>query len=138
MAALRWHMPHETVIRELLQRFARAFTSGDGPGAAACWEVPALVAGPQGNRAVTSLDEIAAFFGGAKAQYNAHGVTGTRPDIQRIESHGESMVAVTVDWPWLDAEGRQVGQVESSTYLVRITGGEAGIFAVLMIGERAA
>jgi hypothetical protein len=27
---------NDNAVREMLQRFARAFTTGDGPGAAAC------------------------------------------------------------------------------------------------------
>jgi hypothetical protein len=128
---------NDDAIRVLLQRFARAFTSGDGAGAAACWEVPALVVGPEGNRAVASLDEVAAFFGGAKAQYNEQGVHGTRADVQCVEWHSPTLASVTVTWPYLDGEGREVGRAESSVYLVRVRGDAAHIFAVMMLGEAA-
>jgi hypothetical protein len=128
----------EDAVRDMLQRFSRAFTSGDGPGAAACWEVPALVVSAEGNRAVATLDEVGAFFGGAKAQYNKHGVTGTRPDIQRIDWHTPQLASVTVQWPYLDAEGKQVPGSESSLYLVRVKDKEAKISAVVMLGTSAA
>lgn len=126
--------PTDTPIRDLLQRFSRAFTSGDGPGAAACWEVPALVISDDGTRAVQTLDEVAAFFGGATAQYHEQGVTGTRADIQHIDWHTDRLASVTVKWPYLDAEGKEVGRSESSVYVVRVSGGEGKICAVVMRG----
>lgn len=125
---------NDQAIHAMLKRFAQAFTTGDGPGAAACWEVPALVVGPEGNRPVGSLDEVAAFFGGAKEQYNAHGVTGTRVDVRSIAWHTHELASVTVRWPWLDGEGREVGRSESSCYVVRLRGDDAKIVAVLLLG----
>jgi len=125
---------NEDAVRAMLQRFARAFTSGDGPGSAACWEVPALVVADEGTRAVSALDEVAAFFGGAAKQYHAQGVTGTRVDVQHVDWHTSRLASVTVRWPWLDAQGAEVGRAESSVYLVRLTGDEAKICAVVMRG----
>jgi hypothetical protein len=125
---------NEEAIRTMLQRFARAFTSGDGPGAAACWEVPALVISDDGSRAVATLEEVGAFFGGAKEQYNAQGVTGTRADVQCIEWHTSKLASVTVQWPYLDGQGRELERSESSTYIVRVQGDDAKICAVLMMG----
>jgi hypothetical protein len=123
-------------IHDMLQRFARAFTTGDGPGAAACWEVPALIVMGEGpSRAVATLDEVGAFFGGAAQQYTQQGVTGTRADVQSIAWHADRLATVTVRWPYLDAEGRELKQSESSAYIVRIgPDGKARISAVLMLG----
>jgi hypothetical protein len=129
----------EDAVREMLQRFARAFTTGDGPGAAACWEVPALVVSGEGNRAVAKLEEVAAFFGGAKTQYNEQGIHGTRADVECFEWHAPQLASVTVRWPYLDAQGGEVGGAERSVYLVRVKDGQARIFAVMMLGtERGA
>jgi hypothetical protein len=127
-------MRNDQVIHAMLQRFARAFTTGDGDSAAACWEVPALVVADEGSRAVASLDEVAAFFGGAREEYNREGVTGTRVDVQRLDWHTDRLATVTVRWPHLDGEGRELGRTESSMYLVRVTGDEARICAVVMVG----
>ena len=124
-------------IRDLLQRFARAFTTGDGKGAAACWEVPALVISDEGSKAVGTLGEVEAFFGGAQAQYNAQGVTGTRPDVDCIEWFTDRIASVEVTWPYLDAQGREVGKSESSAYVVRMgDDGQARICAVVMKGAK--
>ncbi|RYF15534.1 MAG: hypothetical protein EOO30_14170 [Comamonadaceae bacterium] len=124
----------EDAVHAMLRRFARAFTSGDGPAAAACWEVPALVVADEGTRAVSTLEEVAAFFGGAAKEYHAQGVTGTRVDVQRIEWHTQRLASVTVRWPWLDGQGAEVGRAESSVYVVRLDGGAARICAVVMRG----
>ena len=130
---------HDDAIRDLLQRFAHAFTSGDGPGAAACWEVPALVISDEGTRAVSTLDEVAGFFGGAKAQYHAQGVTGTRADVDCIEWFSGRLASVEVTWPWLDADGKELGKSESSAYIVRMgDDGKARICAVVMKGAKGA
>jgi hypothetical protein len=125
---------NEDAVRAMLQRFAAAFTTGDGRGAAACWEVPALVVSEEGSRAVGSLAEVEAFFGGAQAQYDAQGVTGTRPEVQHVEWHTPRLASVKVRWPYLDAKGSEVGRSESSVYLVRLTGSDAKICAVAMLG----
>jgi hypothetical protein len=128
---------NEQAIRDLLQRFSRAFTSGDGKGAAACWEVPALVVSDNGSKAVATLDEVAAFFGGAQAQYKAQGVTGTRADVDCVEWFTPRIASVEVTWPYLDAQGRAVGKSESSAYIVRLgDDGQARITAVVMKGTR--
>ncbi|MBC5781760.1 hypothetical protein H8N03_02315 [Ramlibacter sp. USB13] len=126
---------NEDAIRDMLQRFAHAFTTGDGAGAAACWQVPALVVSAEGNRAVASLEEVGAFFGGARAQYNAQGVTGTRVDVQRIAWHTPALASVTVRWPYLDGEGREVGRSEASCYVVHVAGDDAKISVAILLGE---
>lgn len=124
----------EAAVRAMLQRFAQAFTTGDGAGAAACWEVPALVVSDEGSRAVSSAGEVAAFFGGAQDQYHQQGVTGTRPEVEGMAWHTGRLASVTVRWPYLDAQGRDVGRAESSVYVVRVGEGGAKICAVVMRG----
>lgn len=126
----------EDAVRAMLQRLARAVTTGDGPAAAACWEVPALVVAEEGNRAVSTLAEVEAFFGGAREQYNRQGITDTRPEVECIEWHTPQLASVTVRWPWLDAQGRDVGRSEASVYLVRAGGGTARICVAAMLGMR--
>jgi hypothetical protein len=107
-----------TEVQEFLDRFARALTSGDGHAAAALWETPALVLGDDVARAVGSPAEVEQFFGGAKAQYNARGIFGTRAEIRGLEALTANLVLVTVRWPQLGAGGGEVGE-EVSTYALR-------------------
>jgi hypothetical protein len=108
----------ELGIQDVLDRTAKAITSGDGATVAALWEVPAYVLGDDISMAVSSLEEAAKFLGGNKAQYNAIGVVDTRADIEHLEEIGKRLVSVRVRWPWLDAAGKEVGG-ETSTYVLR-------------------
>ena len=105
-------------VQDLLDRAARGVTSGDGAAVAALWEIPAYVLGDDVSMAVSSLEEAAKFLGGGKAQYNALGVVDTRADIEHLEEIGKRLVSVRVRWPWLDANGKEVGG-ETSTYTLR-------------------
>ena len=126
----------EQAVRAMLQRFARAITTGDGPGAAACWDVPALVVSDEGNRAVGTSAEVEAFFGGAKEQYAQQGVSDTRPEVECVEWYTSRLASVTVRWPYLDAGGRDLGRSERSVYLVRVADGDAKICVAAMLGAQ--
>jgi len=122
-------------VQELLDRFARAMTSGDGRAAAALWETPALVLGDDMARAVGSAAEVEAFFGGAKEQYNRLGIVDTRAEIRGLEALTAKIVLVTVRWPRLDGSGAEKGS-ETSTYtLRRDDGGALRIRVAMMQGE---
>ena len=124
-------------VQEYLDGFARALTAGDGDTIAQMWETPAFVLGAGMARVVTSSDEVAEFFGGAREQYNAMNVTDTRPEIIRLDEISDHLVMVRVRWPYLDKEGREVG-AETSTYtLTREGGGEWKIRIAVMHGQEA-
>ncbi len=111
--------PGRREIGHMLAAFAQALSLGDGRAVAALWEVPALLISDEGTRAVSSLDEVAMFFEGASKDYLARGVFGTRPEIQRLAWVTDRIVSVTVRWPHLSADGRELGRAESSTYILR-------------------
>jgi hypothetical protein len=69
--------PDNAAVRALLARLARALTSGDGKAAAAMWATPALVIGDDMALTVSSTTDLQDVFGGAKAHYNARGITDT-------------------------------------------------------------
>lgn len=105
-------------VQMLLDRMGRAVTSGDGRAVAEMWEVPALVVGNDQVMVVNSREELVRFFGGAKEQYNAKGITDTRAEIVRLDWPTDRIAVVTVRWPYLDAKGTMRGS-ETSTYTLR-------------------
>jgi hypothetical protein len=122
-------------VRDFLDRFARAITSGDARQITSLWGVPSLVMGDNGVQAVNSLEEVKQFFAGAKEQYNARGITDTRPDIFGLEWATDRIAIVSVRWPYLDASGKERGE-EASTYtLRRDDAGDLKVQAVIMRGE---
>ena len=129
--------PDNAAVRALLAKLARAVTSGDGKAAAAIWATPALVIGDDMALTVGSSADIQDVFGGAKAQYNARGITDTRPDILRLDWVTHRIAIVEVRWPYLAADGDEVGE-ETSTYVIRREpDGQLAIRAAVLHGEAA-
>lgn len=121
-------------VQDLLDRLARALVAGDGETVATIWETPALVVSAEGVHAVTSADEIARFFGSAKAQYHDRGIASTRADLLDLERIGDRIAIATVRWPYLDAQGGPVGAESADYTLRRDDAGRLRIRAVLMRG----
>lgn len=127
--------PDNAAVRALLVGLAHALTSGDGKTAAATWATPALVIADDLALTVTSHDELQEVFGGAKAQYNARGIADTRPDILRLDWVTDRLAIVEVRWPYLAADGDEIGE-ETSTYVIRREpDGRLAIRASVMHGE---
>jgi hypothetical protein len=110
--------PRRAELLDVLNELARALTTGDGRAAAALWDAPAFIIGSDTVLAAESRDKLVPMFAGARAQYTAHGVVDTRPDIQHADWIAHNLVVVTVRWPYLDAMGREVG-AEASDYTLR-------------------
>jgi uncharacterized protein (TIGR02246 family) len=113
----------DAAVRALLERMARALTSGDARAVASLWAAPALIIGPDGTQAVGAIEELAEILGGAKDQYNARGVVDTRPDVVSLRWATDSIAIVEVRWPWLDEHRNEVGE-EVSTYTITREGVE--------------
>lgn len=121
-------------VQALLDRLARAVTTGDGKAAAALWAVPALILGETEARTIGTPAELETHFGGAKEQYNARGITDTRAEIVELKWLTPRIATVQVRWPYLDRQGQEVGE-ETSTYtLRRDEGGALKLQAAVMHG----
>jgi hypothetical protein len=125
----------DTSIQDFLDRLGRAVTSGDGAAAANLWSTPALVMGDEMVRAIASADEVAAFFGGAKAEYNQRGIVDTRAEIVRLTWPTDRIAIVEVRWPYLDAKGNEVGDEVSTYTLRRDDRGKLQLVVAVMHGE---
>lgn len=124
-------------VKEYLNAFKEALTAGDGAAIAEMWETPAFVLGQDMARVVNEPEEVAQFFGGAREQYAGIGITDTRAEIIRLDEITDHMVIVRVRWPYLDAQGREMG-AECSTYtLVRQGSGEWKMRIAVMHGKEA-
>ena len=105
-------------VERLLEDLGHAVTAGDGKGAAELWAIPALVLGDQDVRSVSSREELARFFGNAKEEYTAQGVTGTRPEVRNLTWLTRELALVEVRWPYLTEDRHEKGE-ETSTYVLR-------------------
>lgn len=101
-----------------LHLLGRALVEGDALTVSTMYETPALVLADAGVQAIARREEIERFFAGAREQYHRRGVTMTRPEVEQREWVGEKVVLVRVRWPYVSAEGRELGG-ERSTYALR-------------------
>jgi hypothetical protein len=133
--SIRRSVAFRPVVQEFLDEFAAALTTGDGKAAADHWSLPALIVSDAGSESITSVEQLEEMFGGAKAQYNARGITSTRGEIEDVDWLTESIVRVDVRWPWLDSRGREVGSESSSYLLRRAEDGRLRLHVAVMRGE---
>jgi hypothetical protein len=124
-------------VQDFLDRFGNALTAGDSEAIAQMWQTPAFVLGQDMARVVDTSAEAAEFFGGAREQYNQLGIVDTKAEIVRLDEITDRLVMARVHWPYLDAEGRDVGG-ECSTYtLTREGTGDWKFRIVVMHGQEA-
>lgn len=124
-------------VQDFLDSFGKALTAGDVQAIADMWETPAFVLGDGIARPVNARDEVSEFFGGAREHYNKLGIVDTKPQIVRLDEISDHLVMVRVRWPYLDAEGREVG-AECSTYtLTREGSGDWKLRITVMQGQEA-
>jgi hypothetical protein len=127
----------ESGVQDFLDRFARALTAGDGKTIATMWATPAYVMADEMSRAVGTTEEVEQFFAGAKDQYNERGITDTRAEILHLEWLTRRIAVVDVRWPYLDEDGKELGE-ETSTYtLWKDDDGELKMRVVVMRGASA-
>jgi ketosteroid isomerase-like protein len=129
--------PDERPDREVhayLEAYARALVAGDARAIAGMWDTPALVVDDMGVRAVGSRDEVEAFFASAREQYAARGIVDTRADVTSLDWATDRIVIVTVRWPYLDDQRREMGAEVETYTLRRNDAGDLRLVAVVMRG----
>lgn len=113
----------DAALQGFLEHYCRCLTAGDGQGAAACFEVPAFMAMAESRHGPSVvLDDpakVADFFAQAPQQYNARGIATTFPDVRSVQWVAPALALVHVRFPYLDAHGNDLGDGETSLYLVR-------------------
>lgn len=125
----------DALVHEYLERFARSLTAGETRKLVQMWALPAFVIGDEVVHAIVAPADLEKFFAGAKENYNARGIVDTRPDLLKLEWISERIALVHVRWPYLDAQGKELGD-ESSTYILRLDEfGELKLRVALLRGE---
>jgi ketosteroid isomerase-like protein len=118
-------------VPTFLDRYADALASGDLPGIAACYALPALVLGDAATIPVAEPGQLEAAFAGAADAYRAQGLVGLRPEVQAVDPLTGTLTMVDVRWAYLDEAG-SARQHTSYRYLLRRQGtGQLGIQVVI-------
>jgi ketosteroid isomerase-like protein len=118
-------------IAAFLDRYAEALTTGDLPGIAACYVLPALVVGDAATIPVAEAGQVEAAFAGAAEAYRAKGLVAIRPELGALDPLTPNLTLADVRWSYLDEAG-EARQHTSYRYLLRRSdAGELGIQVVV-------
>ena len=131
--------PRQREVQAFLERFTVCLTSGDGDGATHCFELPALMvmADPAHGQSQVLEDpqKVSGFFTQAPEQYNEKGIETTFPEIESLEWLDDGIGVVHVRFPYVDADGNDLGDGESSLYILRRDqNGELAILTAVALG----
>jgi hypothetical protein len=136
----RRQAPGTQEIQGFLDGFVTEITAGDGQAAALRFEYPALMVmsgvGEYGG-AQLLRDEatVAEVFAKAPAMYHAKGIEQTTAVIEKVEWVSDDLALVRVYLPYLDGDGDDMGDAETSVYLLRRKGdGDFAICSAITLG----
>jgi hypothetical protein len=118
-------------VSSFLDRYADALTSGDLPGIAACYALPALVVGDGATIPVAEPAQVEAAFGGAADAYRAQGLVGLRPQVRAVDPLTGALTLVDVHWAYLDEGGHERQRTAYRYLLRRADTGQLGIQVVI-------
>ncbi|ROO60996.1 hypothetical protein EDC02_2918 [Micromonospora sp. Llam0] len=89
-------------------RYGAAITAGDVPGIADCFASPAMVVADAYSFAFSSPAAVALSFVGAAPDYAQRRIVASHARFHRVQQVSAALVAVEVEWEYLDAYGRSV------------------------------
>jgi ketosteroid isomerase-like protein len=118
-------------VAAFLDRYAEALASGDLPGIAACYALPALVVGDGASIPVSEPAQVEAAFAGAAEAYRAQGLVGLRPQVRAVDPLTGALTLVDVGWAYLDEAGRERRHTSYRYLLRRSDSGRLGIQVVI-------
>src|SRR6266511_3747244 len=118
-------------VAAFLDRYADALASGDLPGIAACYALPALVVGDAATIPVAEPAQVEAAFGGAADAYRAQGLVGLRPEVRAVDPLTGALTLMDVRWAYLDEAGRERRHNSYRYLLRRADTGRLGIQVVI-------
>ena len=131
--------PEEREIQSFLDGFVGSITAGDGQAAAAAFEYPALMVmsgvGEYGGAQLLQDEQtVSDFFAKAPEMYNAKGIHQTTAVVEDVQWLTHDLALVRVHLPYLDEDGDDMGDSESSVYLLRKDGHDYRICSAITLG----
>jgi hypothetical protein len=118
-------------VEAFLDRYAGALAGGDLPGIAACYALPALVAGDDAAIPIAEPGQVEAAFAGAAEAYRAQGLVGIRAELRGVDRLTPNLLLADVGWAYLD-EGGEARRHSSYRYLLRRSAPE-GRFGIQVV-----
>ena len=109
--------PHAEV-EAFLDRYGEALAAGDLAGIAACYTLPALVAGDGAAIPIAEPGQVEAAFAGAADAYKAQELVGIRAELRGVDRLTPNLLLADVRWAYLD-QGGEAQRHSSYRYLLR-------------------
>ena|SRR5688572_19747834 len=87
-----------------------------------------------GNQRLDDAEKVAAFFGQAPDQYHAKGIEQTFPEVESVDWVAPDMALVRARFPYIDPDGNDMGDGETSVYVIRKAEDGLAICAAVTLG----
>jgi ketosteroid isomerase-like protein len=121
----------QSEVEAFLDRYGEALAGGDLVGIAACYTLPALVAGEGAAIPIAEPGQVEAAFAGAADAYRAQGLAGIRAELRGVDRLTPNLLLADVRWAYLDQAG-EARRHSSYRYLLRRSAdGRLGIQVVV-------
>lgn len=108
------------VLSDFFDRYGSALTAGDVPAIAGCYALPGSVVADAYTFTFSSPASVALSFIGAAPDYQDRQLIAAHAKIDDVQRLSQALALVTVEWEFLDSQGRSVPG-ERYVYLVRTT-----------------
>ncbi|HTF07139.1 MAG TPA: hypothetical protein VK659_03100 [Asanoa sp.] len=118
------------VLSDFFDRYGSALTTGDVAALACCYALPGSVVSDAYTFTFSSPASVALSFIGAAPDYQERELIAAHARIDDAHRLSPALTLVTVEWEFLDSQGRSVPG-ERYVYLIRITSGGPAICTVI-------
>ncbi|GIF78304.1 hypothetical protein [Asanoa siamensis] len=108
------------VLSDFFDRYGSALTAGDVAAIAGCYALPGSVVADAYTFTFSSPASVALSFIGAAPDYQDRELIAAHAKIEHVDKLTPALALVTVEWEFLDSQGRSVPG-ERYVYLVRTT-----------------
>ncbi|MDG4765564.1 hypothetical protein O7632_15875 [Solwaraspora sp. WMMD406] len=95
-------------LTDFFDRYGAAVTAGDLPAIAGCFASPAMVVADGYSFSFSSPAAVALSFVGAAPDYQRQRIVAAHARFAEVRPVSVGLVAVGVEWEYLDAAGRSV------------------------------
>lgn len=93
--------------------------SGNTSAFTGCYDLPALFLSDAGSLPIATVSDLESVFLAATERYTQRGFATAEPTLGQVDVLSTQIVAVDVDWNYLDAQGDHV-DLERYRYLLRV------------------
>ncbi|MEV1286279.1 hypothetical protein [Micromonospora sp. NPDC049679] len=117
-------------LSDFFDGYGAALTAGDLPAITGCYALPGMVVADGYSFSFASPAAVALSFIGAAPGYQDLELVAAHARIEDVQLLSTALTMVSVEWEYLDSQGRAV-EGERFRYLLRMTGSGPAICTVI-------